>query len=135
MDIFRAMEVSASGLAVERTRMNVASANLANAETTRGVDGGPYKRKDVVVQARPTAEGSAVFEAHVAEVAEDQSAPRLEHDPGHPDADAQGMVALPNVNVVEEIVDMITATRAYEAGVTAMKSATAMADSALGIGR
>jgi flagellar basal-body rod protein FlgC len=135
MDIFRAMEVSASGLAVERTRMNVASANLANAETTRGVDGGPYKRKDVVVQARPTAEGSAVFEAHVAEVAEDQRAPRLEHDPGHPDADAQGMVALPNVNVVEEIVDMITATRAYEAGVTAMKSATAMADSALGIGR
>lgn len=135
MDIFSAMEVSASGLAVERARMNVASSNLANAQTTRGVDGGPYRRRDVVVEATPTAEGSPVFAAHVAQILEDNAAPRLEHDPGHPDADAHGMVAMPNINVVEEIVDMITATRAYEAGVTAMKSATSMADSALGIGR
>ncbi len=135
MDIFKAMEVSASGLAVERARMNVASANLANSQTTRGVDGGPYRRRDVVVEATAAADGSPVFEAHVAKILEDSSAPRLEHDPGHPDADENGMVALPNVNVVEEIVDMITATRAYEAGVTAMKSATSMADSALGIGR
>jgi flagellar basal-body rod protein FlgC len=128
MDFFSTMEVSASGLAVERARMNVASANLANASTTRSAEGGPYKRRDVVVAADE-------YEAHVARIQEDTKPPRLEYDPGHPDANADGYVAYPNVNPVEEMVDMITASRAYEAGVTAIGTATQMAERALAIGK
>lgn len=140
MDVFAAMEISASGLAAERERMNVASANLANAQTTRTVEGGPYKRRDVILEAQAREEGLGVegpanFEVRVAEVVADQSPPRLEHDPGHPDADENGMVAYPNVNVIEEMVDMITASRAYEAGVSALKSAVSMAETAMSIGR
>jgi flagellar basal-body rod protein FlgC len=145
MDFFTAMEVSASGLATQRTRINVASSNLANASTTRTPEGGPYKRKDVVVQsatlganlAGQQAGGfsDAVRGVQVANIVEDTSAPRLEHDPGHPDADARGYVAYPNVNVVEEMVDMITASRAYEAGISALGTAVSMAERALGIGR
>ena len=145
MDFFTAMEVSASGLATQRTRINVASSNLANASTTRTPEGGPYKRKDVVVQsatlganlAGQQAGGfsDAVRGVQVANIVEDTSAPRLEHDPGHPDADARGYVAYPNVNVVEEMVDMITASRAYEAGISTLGTAVNMAERALGIGR
>ncbi len=136
MDFFTAMEVSASGLSVERTRMNVAASNLANASTTRAAGGGPYQRRDVVVQSQPIA-GAAPGVAGVAVTAirADASPPRLEHDPGHPDADARGYVAYPNVNPVEEMVDMITASRAYEAGVTALTTSVSMAERALGIGR
>jgi flagellar basal-body rod protein FlgC len=145
MDFFTAMEVSASGLAAQRTRMNVASSNLANVSTTRAPDGGPYKRKDVVLESAPLGPnlagheaggfGEAVRGVSVANVVEDTTAPRLEHDPGHPDADARGYVAYPNVNVVEEMVDMITASRAYEAGISALGTAVDMAQRALGIGR
>lgn len=135
MDIFRTLEVSASGLAAQRTRMDVASANLANVSTTRTDAGGPYKRRDVVLASEggflPGEEGGV----RVAEIREDDTPPRLEHDPGHPDADANGYVAYPNVNLVEEMVDMITASRAYEAGVTALDTAVAMAERALAIGR
>jgi len=135
-DFFTAMEVSASGLSVERTRMNVAASNLANASTTRAAGGGPYKRKDVVVQSAPVANAPAgVSGVQVASIKPDAAPPRMEHDPGHPDADANGYVAYPNVNPVEEMVDMITASRAYEAGVTALTTAVSMAESALGIGR
>ena len=135
-DFFNAMEVSASGLSVERTRMNVAASNLANASTTRTPGGGPYQRKDVVVQSAPMPQaGAGVNGVSVAQIQADASPPRLEHDPGHPDADARGYVAYPNVNPVEEMVDMITASRAYEAGVTALTTAVSMAESALGIGR
>ncbi|MCC7381301.1 MAG: flagellar basal body rod protein FlgC [Deltaproteobacteria bacterium] len=140
MDFFRAMEVSASGLAAERTRLDVASGNLANASTTRTPEGGPYRRRDVVLETRPLDEGAAAreggpaFEVQVAEVREDQAAPRLVHDPGHPDADPDGNVAYPNVNVIEEMVDMITASRAYEAGLSALNTATSMAEAALQIG-
>jgi flagellar basal-body rod protein FlgC len=135
-DFFTAMDVSASGLSVERTRMTVAASNLANASTTRAVGGGPYKRKDVVVTsvqvpgAPPGVNGVAVQSLKA-----DAMPPRLEHDPGHPDADANGNVAYPNINPVEEMVDMITASRAYEAGITAMSTAVSMAERALGIGR
>jgi flagellar basal-body rod protein FlgC len=143
MDFFTAMEVSASGLDVERVRMNVASANLANARTTRTADGGPYQRQNVVVEPAapggvesPGASGDpAVFEVKVAEVAADPRPPRLEYDPSHPDADGNGYVAYPNVSSVEDIFDMITASRAYEAGVTAIKTASGMAEGALSIGR
>ena len=141
MDFFTAMEVSASGLAAERTRMNVAASNLANAQTTQAAGGGPYKRKDVVLSSTdvPGAAGTpfaqAVRGVAVSQISQDASPPRLEYDPGHPQANAQGYVAYPNVNPVEEMVDMITASRAYEAGVTTMTTAVNMAERALGIGR
>lgn len=138
MDFFTAMEVSASGLSAERTRMNVAASNLANASTTRDVDGGPYQRKDVVFESVPVpgaAPGSGINAVAVREIAADTQPPRFEYDPGHPDADPDGYVAYPNVNPVEEMVDMITASRAYEAGITSLTTAVSMAERALGIGR
>ena len=141
MDFFTAMEVSASGLSAERTRMNVAASNLANAQTTQGAGGGPYKRKDVTLQSVdvPGVQGTpfaqAVKGVAVSQISQDNAPPRLEYDPGHPQANAQGYVAYPNVNPVEEMVDMITASRAYEAGITSMTTAVNMAERALGIGR
>lgn len=141
MDFFTAMEVSASGLAAERTRMNVAASNLANAQTTQSAGGGPYKRKDVVLSAvdvagtAGTPYAQAVKGVAVSQITQDPSPPRMEYDPGHPQADAKGYVAYPNVNPVEEMVDMITASRAYEAGVTSMTTAVNMAERALGIGK
>jgi flagellar basal-body rod protein FlgC len=144
MDFFRAMEITASGLNAERSRMNALASNLANARTTRTEAGGPYKRLDPVFQAvpianrfqelanDPTARAASVVE--VRGVQEDQSPPQMVYDPAHPDADANGYVALPNVNVVQEMVNMITASRAYEAGVTVMQTVKGMARSALSIG-
>jgi flagellar basal-body rod protein FlgC len=138
-DFFTAMEVSASGLSAQRTRMNVAASNLANAQTTQAAGGGPYKRRDVVLAAEDlpnTGEMSGVVKGvEVSTIQQDQSPPRLEYDPGHPQANAQGYVAYPNINPVEEMVDMITASRAYEAGVTTMSSAVNMAEKALSIGK
>ena len=144
-DFFSAMEVSASGMTAERTRMNVASSNLANATTTETPEGGPFKRLDVVLRSQ-AASGNvsgaaaggaapAVNGVRVSGIVQDGSAPRTEYDPGHPDADANGYVSYPNVNVVEEMVDMITASRAYEAGITTMSTAVNMAERALGIGK
>jgi flagellar basal-body rod protein FlgC len=140
-DFFTAMEVSASGLSAQRTRMNVAASNLANAQTTQAAGGGPYKRRDVVLSSvqAPGTEGTqlaqAVHGVEVSQITQDAAPPRLEYDPGHPQANAQGYVAYPNINPVEEMVDMITASRAYEAGVTTMSTATNMAERALGIGK
>jgi flagellar basal-body rod protein FlgC len=141
MDFFTAMEVSASGLAAERTRMNVAAGNLANVQTTQTPGGGPYRRRDVVMTSadvpgtRNTPFAQAVRGVAVSQISQDASPPRLEYDPGHPQANAQGYVAYPNINPVEEMVDMITASRAYEAGITSMTTAVNMAERALGIGR
>jgi flagellar basal-body rod protein FlgC len=145
MDFFSSMNVSSSALAAERTRMNLISSNLANANATRTPEGGPYKRKDAVFSATPLAgsfnralDGAAaqqVRKVDVAEIVEDQNPPRLQYEPGHPDADPQGYVAMPNVNVVEEMADMIGATRAYEANVTAVQAAKSMALKTLEIGR
>jgi len=141
MDFFTAMEVSASGLSAERTRMNIAASNLANAQTTQTAGGGPYKRRDVTMQSvdvpgtRNTQFAQAVRGVAVSQISQDATPPRLEYDPGHPQANAQGYVAYPNINPVEEMVDMITASRAYEAGVTSMTTASNMAERALGIGR
>ncbi len=141
VDFFTAMEVSASGLAAERTRINVAASNLANAQTTQAAGGGPYKRKDVVAASAevPGTQGTpfanAVKGVAVQQITQDAAPPRLEYDPGHPNADAKGYVAYPNINPVEEMVDMITASRAYEAGITTMSTAVNMAERALGIGR
>lgn len=144
MDFFKAMEVSASGLSAQRMRMNVASSNLANVQTTRTEEGGPYRRRDVVLESDSLSNDSvgvaganfadAVNRVAVKEIAEDQAPPRLEYDPGHPDANEEGFVEYPNINMVEEMVDMITASRAYEAGVTALGTSVSMAERALSIG-
>ncbi len=140
-DFFTAMEVSASGLSAQRTRMNVAASNLANAQTTQAAGGGPYKRRDVVLSSTdvPGAAGTDLAQAvrgvAVTQISQDNAPPRLEYDPGHPQANAQGYVAYPNVNPVEEMVDMITASRAYQAGLTALNAAVGLAERALGIGK
>jgi flagellar basal-body rod protein FlgC len=143
MSMFGALDISASGLSAERMRMDVTAENLANAQTTRGPNGGPYRRKDVVLQtAGGDGFGAALSAAagsvpgaprsqqaggvQVTGIVEDQSAPRRIYDPGHPDADAQGYVSMPNVNPVTEMVDLISASRAYEANVTAMQTAKQM---------
>ena len=138
---FSAMEVAASGLSAERGRMNVIASNLANAHTTRGPNGQPYRRLDPVFSAQPVAPGSfdpvlrSVQTVQLSGVTADQSPPQLTYDPGHPDANAQGYVAYPNVNVVTEMVNLMTASRAYEAGVTSIESLKSMARAAEKIGQ
>lgn len=144
MDFFSAMDISSSALTAERTRMNLISSNLANANATRTAEGGPYKRKDSVFAAVPLPESfrsvlsrieQAPRKVEVNQIVEDQNPPRLQYDPTHPDANPQGYVALPNVNVIEEMADMISASRAYEANVTAVQAAKNMALKTLELGR
>jgi flagellar basal-body rod protein FlgC len=138
MGMFDALDVSASGLTAERLRMDVTAENLANAQTTRGADGQPYRRKEVVLAERqgPASFGAALAGAmgrggasggvEVASIAQDQTPLKQVYDPGHPDADANGYVQMPNVDPVAEMVDLISAQRAYEANVTAMQAAKQM---------
>ena len=139
--VFSAMDIAASGLSAERGRMNVIASNLANARTTRGADGQPYKRLDPVFEARAIAPGSfdpvlrSIKEVNLSGVQPDNTPGELVYDPGHPDANGQGYVQYPNVNVVTEMVNLMTASRAYEAGVTSIESIKAMAKAALKIGQ
>ena len=134
MSLFGGLEISASALTAERLRMDVVAENLANAQTTRGADGQPYRRKEVVLQERAGSFGASLSAAmnknnggvEVAGVVEDQTPLKRVYDPGHPDADAEGYVAMPNVDTVTEMVDLIGAQRAYEANVTAMQAAKQM---------
>jgi len=143
MNFFSAMEVIASGLGAERVRMNLTASNLANANTTRTAEGGPYKRRDpVFTTAQLDPHGGfdgplddAVKLVEVSDVVADPDPPRREYDPTHPDADGQGYVAKPNINLVEEMVNMITASRAYESGVTAMRSVVEMARKSMTLGQ
>lgn len=145
MDFFSSMRVSASGLDAQMKRMNVISSNLANAETTRTPEGGPYRKKEVVVGAQTDRESfGEVLENYldehvqgvqVLDVVQDQKPPRYVYNPSHPDANPEGYVAMPNINTVEEMANMISAQRSYEANVTAMNAAKAMAAKALEIGR
>jgi flagellar basal-body rod protein FlgC len=137
MDFFTSLDVSSSGMAAERIRMNLISSNIANVNSTRTKEGGPYKRKDPVFAAVPASTGSEnpfsrpgtleLKKVEIAQIREDQSPPRTQYDPTHPDADENGNVSLPNVNVIEEMVDMVSATRVYEANVTAAQAAKSMA--------
>jgi flagellar basal-body rod protein FlgC len=127
MSIFGALRISASGMSAERLRMDVTAANLANANSTRGANGGPYVRQEVVLQAK----GGSSFESvlngvEVAGIVNDPSPGRRVYDPSHPDADAQGYVTMPNVNSVTEMTDLITETRSYQANVQAMQTAKAL---------
>ncbi len=142
LGVFSAMEIAASGLSAQRTRMNTIASNLANAQTTRTAAGGPYKRVDPVFEAIALDKMRAISPSErsvsmvqVSQIVQDQRPGQMVYSPGHPDANADGYLEYPNVNMVEEMVNMITASRAYEAGVTSVDSVKAMAKSALGIGR
>ncbi|MBC7690457.1 MAG: flagellar basal body rod protein FlgC [Methylotenera sp.] len=145
MDFFSSMRVSASGLDAQTKRMNTISSNIANAETTRTEEGGPYKRKDPMFAAETDRESFGeilenkldenVQGVQVQEIVEDQRPPRMVYNPSHPDANEEGYVAMPNINTVEEMANMISAQRSYEANITAMNAAKAMAQKALEIGR
>lgn len=161
--IFSGLEISASGMRAQRIRQNAISSNLANAETSRTDDGGPYRRQFVVFTAQSdrrdvrllnkelSLQGTRTARGHlpippadfprderffgsgvaVAEIREDSRPPKMAYDPAHPDADEKGYVAMPNINIVEEMTDMIAATRAYEANVTAFNATKSMAAQAL----
>ncbi|MBI5815795.1 MAG: flagellar basal body rod protein FlgC [Nitrospinae bacterium] len=142
MDFLSAMKIGSSGMSLQRTRMNVISSNLANINTTRTPEGGPYRKKSVVAEASPVSgEGfggaldNAIQGVKVVDVKDDKSEPRMVYDPSHPDADENGYVAMPNVNVMEEMVDMINASRSYEANAAAVSAAKSMAQKALEIGQ
>ena len=140
MSIFGSMDISASALSAERLRMDVTAENLANAQTTRTAGGGPYRRKEVVLESTGSSSFAGALAAagaggagggpdggvRVAGIVQDQSPNRLVYDPGHPDANAQGYVSMPNVNPVTEMVDLISASRSYEANVTAMQTSKQM---------
>jgi len=126
MGLFDALNVSASGMSAERLRMDVIAANLANANTTRGADGKPYQRQEVILQEKSPSFGEVLGGVMVAGIVNDPTPPRRVYDPGHPDADKDGYVTMPNVNPVTEMVDLITSSRGYEANVTAMNAAKQM---------
>lgn len=145
MGIFKSMAISSSGLSANRLRMNTLSANLANANTTRTEEGGPYRRRDVVFSASPVGSafedflngtnGAQLSKVQVLDIHEDTKEPRMVFDPTHADADADGYVAMPNIQVMTEMVNMLAATRAYEANATAVNEAKQMAVKSLEIGR
>jgi len=135
--MFKAMEVLASGLSAARTRVNVLASNIANAETTRTAEGGPYKRKDVVQVAKQVPGGfdtaldkMSLQRPSVQAVVEDKADPRMVFQPGHPDANPEGYVAYPNINVVTTMTDLMSASRLYQANVTAMETARSMSQEA-----
>ena len=144
MDFLSALRISASGLAAERVRVNLAASNLANAESTRGPDGQPYRRLDPVLEAAPfeselgtaaTPGGPALAGVRVARIAEDREAGKRVYNPAHPDADPDGFVTLPNVNPIHEVVNLISAQKAYDANATAVDTLKTMAQRALDIAR
>lgn len=165
VQLFTGLNISASGLRAMRLKQNLIASNIANAETTRTAEGGPYKRQTAVlradpievnprlVMADPSMVGWTTSQRHmpipsdlfqvrkdkigtgvtVDSIAQDESPPRLAYDPSHPDANSEGYVAYPNINVVQEMVDLIATTRAYEANTTAMASAKSILSKSLEI--
>ena len=136
-----ALGASASALTAERARIEAAVSNLANAESTRGADGQPYRRRDVVLAADPQnsfehALGQAgAVGVKVAAIVEDQTPPKRRYDPSHPDADTDGFVALPNIDTPEEMVNMLSASRAYQANLTAIGLIRELVQKSLDLGK
>jgi flagellar basal-body rod protein FlgC len=145
MDIFTSMKVSASGLEAQTKRMGTISSNLANADTTRTEEGGPYKRKDPIFASETPKESfgeilenamdEQVQGVRVTEIQEDPNPPRMVFNPAHPDANEDGYVAMPNVNPALEMANMLSTQRSYEANVRALGTAKAMAQKSLELGR
>lgn len=148
MSIFNSINISSSGLTAERTRMDIISKNIANANTTRTSSGSPYRRQMAVFQENNKTSFSDYLSLYsnsnglsdkagvkISAIVEDKSPFKKVYDPGHPDANEEGYVNMPNVDVVKEMVDMISATRAYEANITSINSSKTMAMKALNIGK
>ena len=161
MDLLSSLRISSSGLAAQRKRMEAHSSNIANAQTTRTAEGGPYRRKEVVFKAidfnqefnkalenisqsakyeDPLNEGDfgkkvnpAIMSVVVDKISRDDREPNMKYDPAHPDADANGYVAYPNVNPVIEMADLVEATRSYQANVAAFESSKNIANSAISL--
>ena len=160
-NFLNSFDISGYGLSAQRVRVNTISSNIANAQTTRTEEGGPYRRKEVIFKAidfnqylnkaingstesasyeDPLDEGDfgkkvnpAIMSVIVDKIARDDRAPKLKYDPTHPDADANGYVAYPNINPVVEMADLVEATRSYQANVAAFESAKNMANSAISL--
>ncbi len=145
MDFLTNMKISSSGLNVQRKRMEAISSNLANLETTRTPEGGPYRKKDILVTAVPMESefgtifknklGDRLTKPQITEVVEDQTEPKLVYNPKHPDANNEGYVAMPNIDPMTEVVNMVTTQRSFEANVTAINASKAMAVRAIDLGR
>ena len=145
MSLFSSLSVSASGMAAQRARTEVLVENLANSETTRTPEGGPYRRKDVVFaedssvgsfsSEMDSALGPALSGVTVSEIAVDDSAPEMRYQPGHPDADKDGYVAYPKINPAEDMVDLLGASRGYEANVAAISAVKDMINKSLDLFR
>jgi len=161
MAFLNSFDISGYGLSAQRVRVNTISANIANAQTTRTNEGGPYRRQEVIFKAvdfnkvynkalenetssleysDPLKEGlaglkpnPAIMSVVVDKIVRDDQAPKMKYDPSHPDADAKGYVAYPNINPVVEMADLVEATRSYQANVAAFESAKNMAGSAISI--
>ena len=128
MSLLTALDISSSGLTSQRQRAEITSTNIANAQTTRTPEGGPYRRKDVVFQ-------SILNGVEVSDIVDDPTEFERRYEPGHPDADAQGYVAYPNVNPVEEMTNLVEAARTYDANISAMSIIKSMISKTLELGR
>jgi flagellar basal-body rod protein FlgC len=143
MDLFTTFEIAASALKAHRTRLNTISSNLANVETTKTPEGGPYKKKSVYFESTPISFKDSLNDAlsneadgvRVTKIIEHDDPPRKIYNPTHPDAGEDGYVDMPDISVLKEMVDMMSATRSYEANTTTIKAAKRMALKALEIGR
>ncbi len=143
MSVFNSMKINASGLTLERLKMDIASTNIANVNTTRTEEGGPYRRKEVVFQesllnARNNITGQMEkksFGVKVTEIMEDDENFKIIYDPNHPDADEDGYVMMPNVNMVDEMISLIKTQRSYEANITALNTSKNILKKALEISK
>ena len=136
MDSFGMFKVSASALEAQSKRMNVIASNMANVHSTRTEEGGPYKKRDIVFAAM-TVESNPenMYGVKVDDVITDNTPPKMVYDPSHPDANKEGYVAMPDINIVEEMTNMMMAFRAYEASVSAFNMSKAMVEKALELGK
>jgi len=145
MDFLTVLKISSSALDAQRIRMDVISSNLANINTTRTPEGGPYRRRDVVFTSQPVADNfgevlnseleKKLQRVEIVDITVDPGPPKVVYDPRHPDANALGYVGMPDINVMEEMVNILSATRSYEANVAAVNAAKSMVNKALEIGR
>jgi flagellar basal-body rod protein FlgC len=145
MSLLNSLKISASGLSANRKRTEAISSNIANAQTTRTAEGGPYRRKEVVFGSEPSRDsfseilegeiGANAQTVHATEVISTNNPPILKYDPSHPDANEDGYVAMPNINVMKEMADMISAQRSYEANITTLNTTKSMAAKALELGK
>jgi flagellar basal-body rod protein FlgC len=135
MSISQIFDIASSGMAAQRLRVQLIASNVANSETTRTKEGGPYRRKDAVFQTQDLGFSGALANAgvRVASIQTSQEPFLTRYEPNHPDANADGVVNYPNINPVEEMVNLTEASRSYEANIAVVRSAKAMATSALGI--